>query len=386
MPAVISFPNRARGFVRERLTEARQAMQMSRAELARLVDVTGQAIGYYESGERKPDMELLLKISVILNKPVSYFLHAPRAMDAPQSARFFRSVGPKSNRINLALDVRTKWLWEIVQFVVRYVPFPQPNIPTVQEPKSRDGYTLEEIETIATATRRAWGLGDGPIANMTALLETHGFVVSRLEIGSEKIDSFSSWIAGRPYIFLGSDKGSYARSRFDAAHELFHLIGHGDISHEDLERKRVRDRVEREAQWFAGAFLLPKSALLSEFYSTRASHLLGLKRRWGASMQAIAHRSKDIGAIGEGEYIGFRKLMSAKGQLSKEPLDEETPLEQPKLLLKAWRVLLDKKLIRDNGLEDHIGFSREMIAQFCDLTLLPQSESSAEPTLFHNPN
>src|SRR6185437_4995580 len=318
MPNVLAFPDRARGFVPERLTEARQAMQMSRAELAREVEITGQAIGYYESGERKPDMDLLLRIAAILKQPVTFFLHSPVAKETKANARFFRSVGPKSNKINLALDVRTRWLWEMVQFIVRYVPLPKPNFPAVPAPKAANGYSLDEIETIATATRRHWGLGDGPIANVTALLETHGAIVSRLEIGSEKIDSFSCWIDGRPYIFLGSDKGSYARSRFDAAHELLHLILHSDISQEDLENKRVRDRVEREANWFAGAFLLPRQTLFSEFYSTRANHLLGLKRRWGVSMQAIAHRCKTIGAIDEGDYIAFRKQLSAKGELSNE--------------------------------------------------------------------
>ncbi len=365
MPTVLSFPDRARGFVRERLIEARQAMLISRAELAREVDVTGQAIGYYESGERKPDMELLLKIAAVLKQPVTFFLHPSAELDRKPSTRFFRSIGPKSNKTNLALDVRTKWLWEIFRFIIHYVPLPKPNVPALQPPKSETGYTPEEIEEIATATRRWWGLGDGPIANMIALLETHGFIVARMEIGSQKIDSFSCWIDGRPYVLLGSDKGSYSRSRFDAAHEIYHLLAHSDISQEDLESKRVRDRVEREANWFAGSFLLPKSALYSEFYSMRRSHLLGLKRRWGVSMQAIAHRCKHVGAIDETDYIGFRKQLSANGELSKEPLDD-IPLEQPKILSKAWKVLLDKGIIQDNGLEDQLGFSLEMVAQYCE--------------------
>ena len=340
-------------------------MQMSRAELAREIEVTGQAIGYYESGERKPDMDLLLRIAAVLKQPVTFFLHPTNVAEQQPNARFFRSVGPKSNKTNLALDVRTKWLWEIVQFVLRHVPLPKPNIPVLDDPNFASGYTLEEIERIATDTRRTWGLGDGPIANMTALLETHGFVVARLEIGSQKIDSFSCWIDGRPYIFLGSDKGSYARSRFDAAHELFHLLRHGDISQEDLERKAVRDRIEREANWFAGSFLLPRTSLLKEFYSMRSSHLQGLKRRWGVSMQAIAHRAKDVGAITEGDYIAFRKQMSATGQLSKEPLDD-MPLEEPTLLYKAWKLLVEKNIIKDNGLEDQLGFSLQMVAQFCE--------------------
>src|SRR4051794_24295279 len=113
------------------------------------------------------------------------------------------------------------------------------------------------------------GLGDGPIASVIALFETHGVVVTRFELGSDEIDAFSCWIKRRPYVLLGSDKKSCCRSRFDAVHELAHLLLHRHIGQEDLERKGVRDRIETEANMFAGAFLLPRSSIMREFYSTR---------------------------------------------------------------------------------------------------------------------
>jgi len=224
-------------------------------------------------------------------------------------------------------------------------------------------------------------MGDGPIANVVALLETHGAIVSRLEIGSEKIDSFSCWIDGRPYILLGSDKGSSVRSRLDACHELGHLLLHADVSQEDLDSKRVRDRIEREAKQFAGAFLLPRATFLSEFYSTRQSHLLGMKRRWGASMHAIVYRAMELGALDEADYISFRKRLTDTKQLTTEELDNEIPLEQPRLLLKAWKVLTDRQIVRDNGLEDQIGFSLEMISDLYGA--IPNSAPVVtEPELF----
>ena len=196
-----------------------------------------------------------------------------------------------------------------------------------------------EIEDIAQLTRRHWGLGDGPIANMVALLETYGAVATRFSLGSARIDAFSCWISGKPYIVLGSDRKSAARSRFDAAHELGHLILHRDISQEDIQKKSVLDRIEQEANRFAGAFLFPRNSFLSEFYSTRMGHLAGLKRRWRVSIQAIAHRAKDLDAIDEYQYINFRKQISAQKMLVVETLDDVLPLENPSLLVKAWDLI-----------------------------------------------
>jgi Zn-dependent peptidase ImmA (M78 family)/transcriptional regulator with XRE-family HTH domain len=335
---ISSLPDRSAGFVPHRLVEARMSRRLSRSEVGRLVGVSGQAIAYYESGERRPDMSAVLKFSDALGRSPGFFLHPGPPFGGSCGTRFFRSTGHRSNRLNESLDVRLKWLWEISSFLADMVRFPEPNIapPSLI---SGDGYLLTEIEHVAMQTRRHWGLGDGPIANVVALLETHGVILTRFSMGSERIDAFSSWLSGRPYIVLGSGKQSSVRSRFDAVHELAHLILHQDVSQEDMESPKVRERIEREANQFAGAFLLPRASLLGEFYSTRLNHLQGLKRRWRVSMQAIAHRAMQIGALDEEQYINFRKQMSAKKWITMEPLDDEISFEEPSFLRKSWELV-----------------------------------------------
>jgi len=53
---------------------------------------------------------------------------------------------------------------------------------------------------------------------------------------------------------LASDKGDAAVSRFDAAHELGHLIMHHDAEPGDLY-------MERQADAFAAAFLMPAETI-----------------------------------------------------------------------------------------------------------------------------
>jgi Zn-dependent peptidase ImmA (M78 family)/DNA-binding XRE family transcriptional regulator len=363
MTRVLEFPDRSRGFVPQRLIEARLAMMMSRAELARELGITGQAIGYYETGERCPDMDMLLRAATVLQQPVSFFLRTSSSIEDRRGTRFFRSVGTRSNKINNALDVRAKWLWELVSEISKEVRQPDANLPEVPPPADKRAYSIDELEDIATSLRRHWGLGDGPIANVVALFETHGLVVTRFDLGSDQIDAFSCWINKKPYIFLGSDKKSSCRSRFDAAHEICHILLHRDIAQEDIDDKRVRDRIEQEANLFAGAFLFPRTAIFREFYSTRMSHLLGLKKRWRVSMQAIAHRSKSLGIIDEDQYVLFRKNISFYKWNKLEPLDEQIPLEQTQWLLKCWELFVKRRDIQEMDTAEELGFTLDLVVR-----------------------
>jgi Zn-dependent peptidase ImmA (M78 family)/transcriptional regulator with XRE-family HTH domain len=372
MSNIFQFPDRAAGIVPQRLADARIALQLARAEVARELDVTGTTIGYYENGDRKPDMATLLRLSQILKQPVSFFFKKPVANSERQQVRFFRSVGPKSNRLNMALDVRTAWLWEFVQTLLEAgIRLPTPKVPLFEDVKPNGEYTLQQIEYIASRTRRFWDLSDGPINNMVALLESNGVIVCRFSLGTEKVDAFSCWIDGRPFVLLGSDKGSAVRSRFDAAHELGHLILHRDITRDEMELKAVRDRIEREANWFAGAFLMPRGLLFREFYSTRVTHLRGLKQRWLVSMQAIAHRAKDIGAIDENQYVAFRIQLTKRKELSREPLDDVLPVEQPGLLFNAWKKLIEKGRLPAQDSDEAMGISFDVLQDHLGGGLLP---------------
>jgi Zn-dependent peptidase ImmA (M78 family)/transcriptional regulator with XRE-family HTH domain len=373
MTTIFQFPDRTAGIVPQRLADARIALQLKRAEVARELDVTGTTIGYYENGDRKPDMATLLRLSQILKQPVSFFFKKMTVNSERQQVRFFRSVGPKSNKINMALDVRTTWLWEFVQTLLEAgIRLPTPKIPLFDDVKPDGEYTLQQIEYIASRARRFWDLSDGPINNMVALLESNGVIVCRFSLGSEKIDAFSCWIAGRPFVLLGSDKNSAVRSRFDAAHELGHLILHRDITRDEMESKAVRDRIEREANWFAGAFLMPRGLLFREFYSTRVTHLKGLKQRWLVSMQAIAHRAKDIGAIDENQYVAFRIQMTKRKELSREPLDDVIPIERPGLIFNAWNKLVERGRLPSQDSDEAMGISLDVLQDHLGGRLAPQ--------------
>src|ERR1051325_11512698 len=77
--------------------------------------------------------------------------------------------------------------------------------------------------------------------------------------------------------------------------------------------------------------------------------------------------------IGRGQrfdqYIQFRKQLSHHKWLTREPLDDEIIIEAPKLLIKAWRLLVDQGVTRDSSIEDKLGFSPDMVKRLSGMAL-----------------
>jgi hypothetical protein len=78
---------------------------------------------------------------------------------------------------------------------------------------------------------------------------------------------------------------------------------------------------------------------------------------------AMLAQPQDIGIIDDHQYILFRKQISFNRWNKNEPLDDKIPLEQTQWLLKCWRLLTEKRLVREAGLEDELGFSLDLVAR-----------------------
>ncbi|MCY0853209.1 ImmA/IrrE family metallo-endopeptidase [Cupriavidus sp. D39] len=133
-------------------------------------------------------------------------------------------------------------------------------------------------EEAAATLRRAWGLGNAPIPNMVHLLESKGIRVFSLTEETREVDAFCTWYEGKPFVFLNTIK-SAERSRFDAAHELGHLVR--DI-YTMQHGQSHGPEMERQADAFASAFLMPKESVAANqppTYTTK--YLMRLKHYWG---------------------------------------------------------------------------------------------------------
>lgn len=351
-------------FVPERLTEAREALALNLTDLAEKVGVTRQAISRYELGTLTPSAEVLGKITETLGQPLAFFFSARQATTLASGPAFFRSFKSATASSRRACLRQRQWLIDSYIHIEKYINFPKVDVQEfLQSP-----YSQEEIEEIANNCRQSWGLGDGPISNMIDLLESNGVVVARAELSNKKIDAFSFWFGERPFIFLGADKSSACRSRFDAAHELGHLILHGGITTEDLEEQpEILKRIEKEADSFASAFLLPASSFPAEIFSSRLSHFVELKKRWKVSIAAMIYRCSTLEIFHENQILNLRKQMSMQKMRTTEPLDDLIPIEAPSLLQKSFNLIIEHKIKTAYDFAQDIPLSSSVVSKLLNV-------------------
>lgn len=367
---VISFPATApkRRLVVSRLKDARLAACLNQSELAAAVGVTRQAVSAYEQGEKSPDPETMMRLAAALKQPIAYFSSEDREVFGEYSSMFFRAVGPTTKRRNMACTVIGKWFTQVTTYIDSLVNFPTVNLPHVAPASSNSRYDVEEIELAAEECRKAWNLGLGPIANMLSLLEANGIAVCRCPIEGETVEAFSFWNGNRPFMLLASEKRSAARSRFDAAHELAHLILHRWIGPEELEDPKVLKLIEGEADRFASAFLLPRKSFPAEVFTTRLDSFVRLKERWKVSIQAMVYRCKQLGVFDEDQVTNLYKQISARRWRTHEPLDDTLPLEQPRLLRRALEMVVSAGRKMADEIAAELQIAKRLIEEICNLS------------------
>lgn len=306
-----------------RLAQARRLRAILKSELAEAIEVTPGAISQYEAGLAKPTSANLAKIAFALRMPQTFFTRGRQMYSVAEEEANFRSLRSTSKRERSQARAQVELLAEVVDFFERFLRLPAVDVPAL---------TGEDPERAAELMRERWGLGSGPITSVVGVLKRGGVIAARLPAGTEKVDAFSCWIDERPYLILASNKRARDRSRFDAAHELGHLVLHQDP-------QPGPGKAEVEGHQFASAFLMPRLALSAEL-SRRVDFgsLIDLKLRWGVSIQALLRRGRDLGIFSDAAYHRAMRTLSARGWRTNEPGDTGAP-EQPELLPKANAML-----------------------------------------------
>lgn len=348
-----------------RLTEARLAARLTQTELARRVGVTRQMISNYELGKNNPTPDVMRKIAHELEQPIAYFTKEKRPTFGIRSANFFRKTGADTQRRNNACEVYSEWFSSTAFALDKIANYPKVDFPQFEPEGER--YTDEEIELYAEQVRKHFGLGLGPISNVVRLLESKGILVCRYTIPDENIEAFSYWSGARPFIFLASEKGSAARARFDASHELGHLCLHKWVGQEEIADPVRLKVIESEADRFAGAFLLPRKQFPNEVYSPRAESFKDLKARWKVSIQAMVYRCKDLSLFDDRQITNIYKQIYYKKWKTNEPLDKgpgALPLEEPLLLKRVAELVFESGRYRIDEMKADLALSDEVLERF----------------------
>lgn len=318
-------------FQPSRLRLARSLRGLTQAALAEKSGVSAAAISQFESGSAAPGPETAQQVAVVLGCKLEFFLRPGSAIKI--EAPFFRSLRSTPQIERDQAHAYAKFLIEAVEQIESFVDLPEVAIPNALETRIDHLDPAADIETTALRLRVDWQIPPGPIANVVRLIESKGAVSTAVGAFSKKLDAFSMRTSIRPVLVLCSQKGIAARRRFDAAHELGHLVLHREPVFPNREQ-------EQQAHRFASAFLMPAEEV-EGWLPTKSSQLELLQegsQMWGVSMQALLRRGRDLGTLSEADYQRTMKRMSAMGWRSKEPVDIGPP-ERPELLTRAVEVL-----------------------------------------------
>lgn len=323
----------------ESLRIARELRGFQKTELATQLSVTPAAITQFENGTSKPTAQTLGRMTMALGFPPEFFCTAQKSVHA--NTCHFRDVRASTQIERKQMVAVSGIVGNVIDYIEKELELPEEQVtPNIVKRPER----LEDIESIARNLRNAWGLGLGPIDNLIGLLEHKGIFVFRLLSDCERVDAFSLFLGKRPVIFLSTQKGSTSRTRFDAAHELGHLIMHTDCEPGSTEQ-------EREANHFASCFLLPRETFISECPHRLVWPIFrDLKQRWKVSLSALVRRARDVGKISDHTYKRGNIQLSQLGWRTQEP--NEPPVEHPKLFPKALEILSEDNITLEKIAQD----------------------------------
>lgn len=310
-----------------RLTLARKRKGLTKLAFASKIGVDRKTLHAYESGSTVPSEATISNILAVLEFPKDFLCGEDIEEPTVYSGSFRSMSKMTAPQRDMALSQAAFGL-HLSTWINKKFELPKPQIPDLgREP---------DPEAASEYVRRKWGLGTMSVRNMVHLLEANGVRVFSLAVDAREVDAFSLWTGGVPFIFLNSNKSS-EHSRFDAAHELGHLVLHKHGSPQGIE-------AEKQANSFASAFLMPRGSVIASApaFPTYMT-LVTLKRKWIVSVGALAYRLHALNLMTDWQYRGVAIEIAKRGR-SFEP--NQAQRETSAVLPKIFGVLFEEGITR----------------------------------------
>jgi Zn-dependent peptidase ImmA (M78 family)/transcriptional regulator with XRE-family HTH domain len=331
-------------FIKERLTEVREARGLTQTGLAKSLLKSPSTISNWERGEQAPEPAALEQLAGLMDVPTAYFRQPmPEYGDG---AIFFRSLSNATARVRTKEKARVRWLQHISLTLQRTLDFPDIRFPQLLADGDYKSLDHADLEKLAEAMRKHWNLGEAPIKNVILVAENAGTVVGVDSVGSTKIDGQGNWCRAdnRPYILLAGDKYTAFRRQMDLSHELCHLILHRGVSEAELAENF--HLIEDQAKYLACAFLLPHRSFSADVFSLSLDGLMALKPKWMVSVGAMIKRAHQLEMLSDGAAQRLWQYRATRGWHKREPLDlpSETPVEEPRLLKRSVEMIVQAKV------------------------------------------
>lgn len=327
-----------------RLKEARLFNKKSITQIAEFLNVSKQMVSKYEKGRATPSEESLEILEKKLKFPRDFFFGNDN-FSLSSTGTFFRSRYTATQTEKMPAEINKNYVALIRDYLGEFIDF-----PNLDWGLSGLDYTPQEY---ASYIREKWELGDRPIDNLSLLMEEKGFVISRIDTQSDKVDAFGSAVKVNDndyyVVMLEGTEYSFYRQQFSLAHELGHWLMHENCkSPQDMGAIEYK-QMEDEANEFAAEFLLPMDSFKTSLigYENDLEYYRYLKRIWQVSISMMIMRAKSLNIIDSNEYTNLYKKLSYRGWRKNEPLDSTKLISNPLSLKQSVELLVENRIVMD---------------------------------------
>nr|WP_295738115.1 ImmA/IrrE family metallo-endopeptidase [uncultured Acidocella sp.] len=304
----------------EMLRLARQRKGFTQKEAAAKLGLAQPVLSRFENGVAFAEEEFLKKASEVYDLPRAFFdVRAPvygPAVSVHPMARAKADVTARDlDMVTAELNIRVMHMRRFLEAVDFEPKIHLPQFDIEQ---------FDSAEQIAAKVRAYWAIPEGPIKNLTALVESAGVVVGTSYFGGASVSGMTFRVPGQPPLILLNEQHPADRMRFTLAHELGHLIMH----------RFPTATMEDEANDFASSFLMPARDIGMAFDSRRITLelLASLKPEWKVAMQALLMRAKSLGYVDHNQNRYLWQQISTRGWRLREPPELDFEKETPKVL------------------------------------------------------
>jgi Zn-dependent peptidase ImmA (M78 family)/transcriptional regulator with XRE-family HTH domain len=341
-------------------TTVKEFAGLTQTAIAQHAGVSQATVSKIENGFETPSPELLESVAGLAGVPVGLFgaggslisesvydIFHKKRLTLPQKPLKRANASARITRVQVSRLLRA--------FDEVPATIPMPSLPI-------DEY--ESAEEIAGLTRATWQTPAGPIANLVDVVEATGTPVLLRDLGHEKLRAMSmpSGLTDGSQIIIINKRLPASAQRFALAHEIGHLVMHQGTGSEAMER---------EADMFASALLMPAADIRPKLRNLKFNNLGMLKRYWLVSMASLIYRAHALGVISERQYKSLNvQLNRLPNGRKREP--GEFPVETPSLVKRAIEYYLNNEYTMEQVCELALVTEESLRSDFLDEPVRPR--------------